>query len=783
MPAQTPGLIARVGRDTMPSGQAPVNPFSVGNALLAHIESSGMPIFLKNILPATSKVRACHEDLVAELGQSLKSGWNPSYSMIVVVQGTRCRVVDGMHRHTALMRLLEKKIITDEYPVQCTVLREDTPPNILMALAGKTNLDNETFQKMTVADRAYFLVGAFREGLRQINAPHSADCLWVVSRPTIQTLLQEGSGAPVNISTGASVMDGLVALVRAFVTAHDVAHWGALVPPSALYASVWQNISLLNERGSEWWCALYEKWSPFISTESLRMSGEGPTQDQYAQELKRNGLATYASLYPGVCNDPAYLRKNLEKLGPKHMRPQYEFLWQRIGCHFLLTAKAPSKSFTEAVAKMGSAAPDTQEGELYALWRRASDTRKAFDSNMASTIWFPVRNCDWPGCPGDDTTEAKKCDACDPATSRVYHACAGCSKIAALREVWTEARLTKVNADSKQEPLTICPVCAVALLTRTRHVASESKDLLRLAWPVQSARAEPGGKKDCITCFVGFGCLAHEEKQFWSKAPGEYKVEDTAMNQQEWFNAQHPMLTSIFANLSNRNYLIQTLQKVRTAREIEIKIALGCSDVGAMAKELDPTHQTKIVKPAAGVALPSSTDQESALSTKLAFYEQLLLSATPSGPNRPLKIEHTSWQKWWESAKRDEAEKGRRSFIYLDPMYDDIPTTSDFELMREMINYVSTPGAIVLIFHGFMHLAHYANELSKQSARKNVRYLALFILYAPVLGSEMARRNRTTHFQARRLPKWATQEWQSAAKHWRIRNYAYADAARKQGPA
>jgi hypothetical protein len=112
--------------------------------------------------------------------------------------------------------------------------------------------------------------------------------------------------------------------------------------------------------------------------------------------------------------------------------------------------------------------------------------------------------------------------------------------------------------------------------------------------------------------------------------------------------------------------------------------------------------------------------QESALQTKLAFYDKMLQDATPSGPNRAIRIEHTSWQTWWETAKTDANEKAKRSFIYWDPMYDEVLSASEFDTMRMMMNYVSTPGAIGLIFHSFLNLAMYANELCKPSSKKGV---------------------------------------------------------------
>ena len=268
--------------------------------------------------------------------------------------------------------------------------------------------------------------------------------------------------------------------------------------------------------------------------------------------------------------------------------------------------------------------------------------------------------------------------------------------------------------------MTLCPVCTVAYVTRILHNAADVA-ALRLEWPVLAARNDKNGRQECITCIVGFGCTAHEERQFWSKAPGEYKISDLGGNQQQWFAAQHPVISRIFANLSAKCYLSETQQKLRIAREIEIKLALGCTDLVSMEKQLDPSRPARVVAPTPALGqVPTRQQQESALQTKLAYYDKMLLEATPSGRHRPIRIEHTSWQNWWETAKSDPNEKGKRSFLFWDPMYDDVPSASEFDLMRLMMNYVSTPGAIGLVFHAFLHLATYANELCKPSAKKGV---------------------------------------------------------------
>jgi hypothetical protein len=718
--------------------ERPPNVFASGTALQPYIDASGMPIAFKNILPALQKYRSIHEDTIEELSDSLKRGWNPSYSMIVVKVGSNAvRVVDGSHRYASLSRLFRKTPpeIHGDYPVQCTVLRENTPPRILTALAGKTNMDNESYQKMTLPDRVYYLVIVIKEAIHAKNLDYSAECLWTISSTEIQTALQDGSGTTVQIAQSKSVLDGLVALVRQWVTAHDATHWGAPTAKHELFASLWQNIAFLNERGSAFWFELYKRWIPFSPGGSV----PGPPQEAYAAELKKNGIVSYTSMYPGICNDGDYARKALDALGPKHMRAKYEYLFQRLAGHFLLTGKTVTRAFTESITKHWTE-KDTLEGDLYALWLSASEVRKKYNSTMAGTIWHSMSECDWPLCPGDSSTAVRRCDICD-----AYSACGACSQIDALHDSWPSTKLYMHMPDASQSQMAICPVCAVCFVLTA--CTSGNNDLvtddgtLRVLWPTLAAKADKSAADECITCCVGLACLVHGSKPKWSKAPGEFKVEELSLKLQEWFRAQHRVVIEVFQNLASRTYLAEAKRKFTLAREVEIRLALGSTDLGLWT-QIDATRRPKPGKNAPAI-LHSTAGQvaQSAMETKLAVYNQMILEATPSGPNRSIRIEHSTWQKWWEAAKSDESQKGKYSFVYLDPMYDDFPTSSDFELLRALIYYVTTPGAVILLFHGFVHLVAYARKLCESSTKKTVRHCTQAHSTSPFLvfiGSKIA---------------------------------------------
>jgi len=687
-----------------------------------------MPIAFKNLLPAETRYRSIHEDTIEELGDILKRGWNTSFSMTVV--STPCgkvRVVDGSHRYSALLRLSRKvpAEIDPDYPVQCTVLEQHTPARILTALAGKTNIENEACAKMTLPDRVFYLVIVVKEALHVKSLDFNAECLWIISSAEIQTALQDGTGSTVEIAKSKSMLDGLVALVRQWVTAHDVQHWGVHYPQHALYASLWQNIAFVNERGSAFWVELYMRWTPYIKGLEGFLKGlypPAPQQDTYAAELKKNGIVTYHAMYPGICNDADYVRKALESLGPKHMRPKYEFLWQRLVAQFLLTGKTATKAFTESVTKQWTT-QEGQEGDLYALWLAASNMRKRYNSSMAGTIWHSMSACDWPLCAGHCSTPVQTCDVCD-----AYSACEACSVIDALGEMWPRTKLFVLLPDTTRRQMSICPVCAVCFVMKA--ATTEDSDLLaddgrvRDQWSILATKADKSAAKECITCGVGLACLAHGSKQFWSRAAGEYRLEDLATNVREWLNGQHRVLTDIFTNLASRTFLAEEKRKFTTAREVETKVALGSTDLG-MWTAIEPGRKAKAVKATtANVHIfGGNAPQSSPVATKLEVYNKLLAEATPSGPQRSLRIEHSTWQKWWEEAKSDETQKGRYSFVYLDPMYDDFPSSSDFEKLRALIYYVTTPGAVILLFHGFIHLVAYANKLCEPSTKKTVTYI------------------------------------------------------------
>ena len=95
--------------------------------------------------------------------------------------------------------------------------------------------------------------------------------------------------------------------------------------------------------------------------------------------------------------------------------------------------------FAEAVTKQWNAR-DSLEGDLYALWVAASEIRKQYNSTMAATIWHSMSLCDWPLCAGDSSTTVRLCEMCD-----AYSACAACSKIDPVRDLWPLTELYVLN--------------------------------------------------------------------------------------------------------------------------------------------------------------------------------------------------------------------------------------------------------------------------------------------------------------------------------------------------
>jgi hypothetical protein len=99
-----------------------------------------------------------------------------------------------------------------------------------------------------------------------------------------------------------------------------------------------------------------------------------------------------------------------------------------------------------------------------------------------------------------------------------------------------------------------------------------------------------------------------------------------------------------------------------------------------------------------------------AFEEKLRLYKQL---ENVTGPK--LAIENLSWQQFWQKAQADttHAHRAIYSLVIVDPMYNYEMDAAEFATFRAMLNYVTAPGAILILFHAFMHLAAWGLELSK----------------------------------------------------------------------
>jgi hypothetical protein len=716
--------MAKQKKKTNEPAPAPVlaasNPALVPPAGTDWIESTGTLISFCHILPAVVRYRSLHNEMIDEMYVNLRGRWNCSFSMIVVrvmnSDGTtseRVNVIDGSHRYAALQRNLEEELIRPDYKVQCTVYRSGTPSPILHALAGKTNLDNESFQRMTVPDKVHYLVIVLREVLQTRNPAllNDSGCLWIVTRNEVLAAMAQDGSNHAQFASGDSVMDGLLSLVRCWVSVYDLGMWAEhqQMATRRRYASVWQVVSFLNEQGSEYWLNFRERMNDMLVAAEIAGDGDGPEKSVYAAELKARSIFTYHASYPGTYSASPYNRANLKLLPAKHRRPQIEFVMQRTALQFMLTGKAASKSFTNGIpTQLGT---EGIERQMYDLWMRAHEIRHDYDDTMAGTFWLPVSKCAWPSCHGKlAQSTIGACDICETDSGAVYTCCLDCSKINALGGHWSDLPFHLQGA-GEDVRMRVCPTCAVAFMVRTYANPTVT---VRTAWPHVSAALE---KEECVRCFVGYGCSAHETRLHWSKGPGKFVLNSLALQLQTWLKQEHPILVAIFTNLEDKRYHRVRREEYLVAREVEFKIAAGSQDLSLWHK-LDPAHKVPVGSRPGGL-LGTVASMSSAPTGGLglgAFEEKLLLYKQLENVTGPkLAIENLSWQQFWQKAQADttHAHRAIYTLVIVDPMYNYEMDAAEFATFRAMLNYVTAPGAILILFHAFLHLAAWGLELSK----------------------------------------------------------------------
>ena len=692
------------------------------------IASTGTLIEFRNINPAVVRYRDLHNETIDDMMVNLRSKWNCSYAMLVVrvmdANGStsdQVNVIDGSHRHEALTRLLQDGVIDGAYKVQCTVYQYNTPPSILSALAGKTNLDNETFQKMTLPDKAYYLVILIRDilALRNPEQLNDSGLLWVVTRNDLLAAMAAGGSNSVQFASGDSVMDGLLNITRCWVSHYDVGMWleHQRKPTRLRYASVWQVVSFINEQGSDYWVNFRATMNDVLMAAEIAGDGDGPEKGTYKQELRsKAGIFGYAASYPGVYNSSAYNRANLKQLPTKHRRPQIEFIVQHVACYFMLTGRSAPTKFTATLPHRITG--DGAERLVYDLWLRAHELRHLYDETMAGTFWFPPSKCVWPGCSAKRDADIAACDMCEVETGAVYVCCLDCSKVNCLPGVWSHLTF-QLQGGQGTKPMHVCPTCVVAFLVRTyaNPVAPT-----RTAWPPVSSAIE---KEDCIRCFIGYGCSVHETAQHWSKAPGQCLMNALPQNLQRWFKQEPKLLSAIFEHLSEKKYHHERRAQYLIARDVEFRIACGSHDLSLWDK-LDPTNQNvPLHRPRGGLlpglaAVPDAEPGMAAFQQKLMMYRDM--QDAPEASSRRLEIENTSWEAFWTAAQADASHrhKGVYNLVVVDPMYNYDMDTLQFATFRAMLNYVTAPMALVLVFHTFLLVAQWGAELSKPSKNAKV---------------------------------------------------------------
>ena len=100
------------------------------------------------------QIRGLHASKILEIKNSIMQQWLSSSALTVqfMVDGTY-RLVDGMHRLTAVLSLIATSVLPPSYLVPCVVYRPDTPADLLLRHAAMVNHGNLCSALMTFPDK------------------------------------------------------------------------------------------------------------------------------------------------------------------------------------------------------------------------------------------------------------------------------------------------------------------------------------------------------------------------------------------------------------------------------------------------------------------------------------------------------------------------------------------------------------------------------------------------------------------------------------------------------
>ena len=133
------------GHPLPPTGQAGVDP----------LQAWALPtIYILATAIVARQVRGLHLSKVMDIKDLITTQWLSSSFLTVHSMGDGTyRLVDGMHRLSAVLLLIAGNVLPQHYTVPCVVYKPDTPANLLLRHAAMVNQGNNLSALMTFVDK------------------------------------------------------------------------------------------------------------------------------------------------------------------------------------------------------------------------------------------------------------------------------------------------------------------------------------------------------------------------------------------------------------------------------------------------------------------------------------------------------------------------------------------------------------------------------------------------------------------------------------------------------
>ena len=100
------------------------------------------------------QIRGLHASKILEIKNSIMQQWlSSSWLTVQFMANGTYRLVDGMHRLTAVLSLITDRVLPPGYLVPCVVYKPDTPTDLLLRQAAMVNHGNLCSALMTFPDK------------------------------------------------------------------------------------------------------------------------------------------------------------------------------------------------------------------------------------------------------------------------------------------------------------------------------------------------------------------------------------------------------------------------------------------------------------------------------------------------------------------------------------------------------------------------------------------------------------------------------------------------------